>query len=136
MFLRRCASLGDVCPAIQATTNLFAAETALAVLRSRSRLVTFRLDPEEYAALRRVCISTGARSMSEFAREAVLAHVDAGTGARNSLGGDLVTLTARLQELDKLIRSASGLIGKVLGGGDGEEDAADAPRELGGGSGS
>jgi hypothetical protein len=103
----------------------------LAVLRSRSRLVTFRLDPEEYAALRRVCISTGARSMSEFAREAVLAHVDAGTGARSSLGGDLVTLTARLQELDKLIRSASGLIGKVLGGGDGEE-TSEEPRELGG----
>ena len=73
--------------------------------------------------------------MSEFAREAVLAHVDAGTGARNSLGGDLVTLTARLQELDKLIRSASGLIGKVLGGGEGDE-AADEQRELGGGSGS
>jgi hypothetical protein len=107
----------------------------LAVLRSRSRLVTFRLDPEEYAALRRVCISTGARSMSEFAREAVLAHVDAGTGSRNSLGGDLVTLTARLQELDKLIRSASGLIGKVLGGGD-DGEVADEPRELGGGSGS
>lgn len=92
--------------------------------------MTFRLDPEEYAALRRVCVSTGARSMSEFAREAVLASVDAGTGARGSLGGDLVTLTARLNELDKLLRSASGLIERVLGAESGEQE--EAPRELGG----
>lgn len=109
----------------------------MAVLRSRSRLVTFRLDPDEYAALRRVCVSTGARSMSEFAREAVLASVDAGAGTRGSLGGDLVTLTARLHELDKLLRNASGLIGRVLGA-DEAADPADleepeaAPRELGG----
>jgi ribbon-helix-helix CopG family protein len=91
----------------------------VAVLRSRSRLVTFRLDPEEYAALRRVCITTGARSMSEFAREAVLSSVEAGGQSKASLGGDLVTLTNRLHELDRMLRAASGLIGKVLGGEDG-----------------
>lgn len=94
--------------------------------------MTFRLDPEEYAALRRVCAASGARSMSEFAREAVLASVDAGEGARGSLGGDLVTLTARLHELDKLLRSASGLIGRVLGAR--SEAPEEAPRELGGAS--
>lgn len=93
--------------------------------------MTFRLDPDEYAALRRVCVSTGARSMSEFAREAVLASVDAGAGSKNSLGGDLVTLTARLHELDKLLRSASGLIGRVLGARE-AGGAEDEPRELGG----
>ena len=87
----------------------------MAVLRSRSRLVTFRLDPEEYAALRRVCISTGARSMSEFAREAVLTSVDLGGTAKPTLGGDLVTLTGRLQELDKLLKTVSGVITRVLG---------------------
>ena len=69
--------------------------------------------------------------MSEFAREAVLASVDAGSGAKASLGSDLVTLTARLNELDKLLKSASGLIGRVLG----EREAAapaERPRELGG----
>jgi hypothetical protein len=103
----------------------------VAVLRSRSRLVTFRLDPEEYAALRRVCVSTGARSMSEFAREAVLASVDAGNASRGALAGDLVTLTTRLHELDKLLKSASGLIGRVLGAGE-EELADERPREMGG----
>jgi hypothetical protein len=106
----------------------------LAVLRSRSRLVTFRLDPEEYDALRRVCVSSGARSMSEFAREAVLGSVDAGKASKTSLGGDLVTLTARLNELDKLLRSASGLIGRVLGGDEGAEEPAEQPRVGGAGS--
>ena len=103
----------------------------MAVLRSRSRLVTFRLDPEEYDALRRVCVTSGARSMSEFAREAVLASVDAGRSSKSSLGGDLVTLTSRLNELDKLLKSASGLIGRVLGGEEGEERGEEV-RELGG----
>lgn len=88
----------------------------MSVLKSRSRLVTFRLDPEEYASLRRVCITTGARSMSEFAREAVLASVEAGGPAKGSLGGDLVTLTSRLHDLDRMLKSASGLIERVLGG--------------------
>jgi hypothetical protein len=101
----------------------------VAVLRSRSRLVTFRLDPEEYAALRRVCISTGARSLSEFAREAVLSSVDAGGTSKTSLGGDLVTLTTRLHELDRLLKAVGGLISKVLG------DETPEPKEhTGGGS--
>jgi hypothetical protein len=54
--------------------------------------------------------------MSEFAREAVLTSVDLGGAAKPSLGGDLVTLTGRLQELDKLLNSVSGVIHRVLGG--------------------
>jgi len=69
--------------------------------------------------------------MSEFAREAVLASVDAGRPSKSSLGGDLVTLTSRLNELDKLLKSASGLIGKVLGG-DAEGDPEEQLKELGG----
>jgi hypothetical protein len=102
----------------------------VAVLRSRSRLVTFRLDPEEYASLRRVCVATGARSMSEFAREAVLASVEAGGQAKASLGGDLVTLTNRLHELYRMLKAASGQIEKVLGGNDGPESNS----QEGGGS--
>jgi len=69
--------------------------------------------------------------MSEFAREAVLSSVDAGRTSKASLGGDLVTLTSRLNELDKLLRSASGLIGKVLGGAEAEEPGEQL-KELGG----
>jgi hypothetical protein len=53
--------------------------------------------------------------MSEFAREAVLTSVLAGSGGKTSLGGDLVTLTSRLQELARQLKSADALIEKVLG---------------------
>jgi hypothetical protein len=74
--------------------------------------------------------------MSEFAREAVLTSVDLGGAAKPSLGGDLVTLTGRLQELDKLLKSVSGVINRVLG--ESREAAAPAPEEprgQGGGGG-
>ena len=90
----------------------------MGVLRSRSRLVTFRLDPDEYAELRAVCVRTGARSISEFARESVLASVQAGSAAKANLGGDLVTLTNRLHELDKLLKMVTSVLARVLGAGD------------------
>ena len=72
------------------------AESSLGRTTKQKQTGTFRLDPDEYDALRRVCISTGARSMSEFAREAVLGHVNAGGTSKTTLEGDLVTLTGRL----------------------------------------
>ena len=107
----------------------------MAVLRSRSRLVTFRLDPEEYAALRRVCTTAGARSLSEFARAAVLASVTSGGEKKSTLGGDLLTLTGRLQELDRLLNLVSGVIGRVLGNGhEASPPELGAPREQSGGA--
>lgn len=38
----------------------------------RTRMVMFRLTPEEYLAIERAAEATGARSLSEFAREALL----------------------------------------------------------------
>lgn len=65
--------------------------------------------------------------MSEFAREAVLTSVDSGGSSPASLGSDLVTLTNRLHELDKLLKAVSGLITRVLG--EGREAAPDQPGE-------
>lgn len=72
--------------------------------------------------------------MSEFARESVLASVNVGGGSRASLGGDLVTLTARLQELDRALKGVSGLIEKVLGDGHEEPHSeTEQPQERFGG---
>jgi hypothetical protein len=53
--------------------------------------------------------------MSEFAREAVLGQVNAGGTSKMTLEGDLVTLTGRLHELDRLLKTLGTLLGKVLG---------------------
>jgi hypothetical protein len=65
--------------------------------------------------------------MSEFAREAVLGQVNAGGTSKMTLEGDLVTLTGRLHELDRLIKTLGSLLGKVLG------ESAEEPKEHGGG---
>jgi hypothetical protein len=65
--------------------------------------------------------------MSEFAREAVLGQVNAGGTSKMTLEGDLVTLTGRLHELDRLLKTLGSLLAKVLGERGGE------PREQGGG---
>ena len=65
--------------------------------------------------------------MSEFAREAVLGQVNAGGGSKMTLEGDLVTLTGRLHELDRLLKTLGTLLGKVLGESTGE------PKEHSGG---
>jgi hypothetical protein len=66
--------------------------------------------------------------MSEFAREAVLGQVNAGGTSKMTLEGDLVTLTGRLHELDRLLKTLGTLLSKVLG------EPAGEPKEHGGGS--
>ena len=41
------------------------------VLRPRSRMISVRMSEEEFSTLRRMCVATGARSLSDMAREAM-----------------------------------------------------------------
>ena len=86
-----------------------------ALLKSRSKLVSFRLSPEEYDALRQACIASGARSISDFAREAVLRGIETHHGSKSFLGDDLATLSFRLEELDTALKNLSGIIARLLG---------------------
>lgn len=43
----------------------------MAVLKPRSRSISVRLSEEEFATFRRLCASTGARSVSDLARKAM-----------------------------------------------------------------
>jgi transposase len=44
----------------------------LPVYRPRTRLVNFRLSEDEYQSLKETCAQSGARSVSDYARSAVL----------------------------------------------------------------
>jgi hypothetical protein len=87
----------------------------MAVLKSRTRLVTFRVSPGEYERLYGLCIASGARSISDFARDAVLGAAPTLAGGQTSLSGDLATLTVRLGELDRYLAEAREKIAKILG---------------------
>jgi len=43
----------------------------MAEIKRRSRMISVRLSEEEYAALRRMCLLTGARSVSDLTRDAM-----------------------------------------------------------------
>ena len=69
-------------------------------LKKKSRLVIFRVPEEDYVALTKWCTASGARSISEFVRLAVVEKVQ-------TLGSRRVTFSAR-QDAGRSGRFASG----------------------------
>jgi hypothetical protein len=77
----------------------------LAVLKPRTRLISFRLSEEEYSKLRGACLANGARSISEFARQALQRTVsrrsDPATNRRSmAFGLNAKELIDTMQELN------------------------------------
>jgi hypothetical protein len=82
---------------------------------------------EEYGTLTEACVSSGARSISDFARAASLQRVRE-LSAPSTLSGDLSTLSTELGELDATLLGVSkrirGLLGSVQTGRDDQSAAA------------
>jgi len=67
------------------------------VFKPRSRMISIRLSEEEYIGLKRLCAITGARSVSDLARDAMNLLLK-GSTASEGLG-------ARMEEFRNQIRS-------------------------------
>ena len=85
------------------------------VLKPRNRLINFRLNEDEYESLRAACAHQGARSLSDFARAAVLRTAgveerqDRRTQRRLSdLGHKVTELEAHVQDLLHFVRGSDG----------------------------
>lgn len=87
----------------------------VSVTKRRTRLLTVRLTDSEYDSLSRVCDQESVRSMSDFARQAILDHLRFGGFEKTSLGGNLDTLGHQLLQVDEAIKSLSTRIEHVLG---------------------
>lgn len=96
-------------------------ESLVAVFKSRNRLVVFRLNDEEYASLKVACPRKGARSISDFARSAVLRSVGMEEREEESLQRRLLNLRDAVAELEWHITRLLQLV-----------DEADSGRERGG----
>jgi hypothetical protein len=108
----------------------------MALLHSRTNLITVRLSTEEHETLKRLCAREGARSISDFVREIILQRTSVLRGNTGLLTRDLLTLTVNLQELNTSLNDLSDRILGLLGGpatsatpppeqdGDGELDCA------------
>ncbi len=87
----------------------------MGVLRTRRYIVTFRLCAEEYEAVKLACVAQGFRSISDFARTAVLHKVEAHGTPSLLLGEDLSTLSLALHELNADLKQLSKRVERVLG---------------------
>jgi hypothetical protein len=85
------------------------------IIGSRTRLLTIRLTETEYDIVRRVCTNEGIRSLSDFARAAILERTQFAGLEKTSLTGDLNTLGSQLVRVDEAIKSLSSRIERVLG---------------------
>ena len=97
----------------------------MSVLKRKSKVVTFRASPDEYDALARSCLESGARSISAFARAAVLERAHMAGGRPISISGDLTSLSKALSELDDVLREASAKIRRLLGTAEATSKAAE-----------
>ena len=87
----------------------------MVVLKQRSRLVTFRVSPDEYSSLMKSCVESGARSIADFARAAVMQRARVLEAQAGTLHGDLTTLGNALGELDATLILTRKRIRDVLG---------------------
>lgn len=92
----------------------------MALLKRRSRLVTFRVSAEEYEALTKTCLEYRARSIADFARAAVLQQLQTPHAPGGNLSGDLITLSRALHDLDLALgdirKRIRGILGPVRSG--------------------
>ena len=79
----------------------------MSVLRPRNRLVNFRLSEDEFEKLKTSCSTLGARSVSDFARSAVLDRMDQPVGQETS--------RTRIQHLDGKVFELELRVGQLLG---------------------
>lgn len=87
----------------------------MSLVRGKARIVTFRVSAQEFDLLTQSCLRSGARSLSEFSREAIFDKVDALNARSWGLNRDLNTLAKELGDLDDALREASARISRLLG---------------------
>ena len=88
----------------------------MATLKSRSRLVSFRLTQDELENLKAACLVQGARNVSDFARNAVLELAQARVHPEGQMLDRFSAVEVRLHEIDGAVRHNGELLRAVLRG--------------------
>jgi hypothetical protein len=73
-------------------------------------MVSFRLSEEEYEGLKHICITVGARSLSDIARDAVQRLLSDGTEPKSNGDAQLRQLYKRIDALDHEVKRLAGLL--------------------------
>jgi hypothetical protein len=72
----------------------------MVVFKQRTRTISVRLSDDEYIALQRLCVMTGARSVSDLTRDALLSLI-AGRLRDGDFGRTLETIYVMVKSLDR-----------------------------------
>jgi hypothetical protein len=83
-------------------------------LSRRSKMISFRLSPEEYRMLLSACGPNGARSISDLARKAMLELI-VSNGNGHVLSDELHNLRNRVQQISQELERIAPLVDKPLG---------------------
>lgn len=84
----------------------------MSILKPRNRLVNFRLTEEEFVYLREACLAQGARSISDFARSAVLRQADR-SGTLGASAGESPS-TQSLADLQSMMMQLQARVGQLV----------------------
>jgi uncharacterized protein (DUF1778 family) len=79
--------------------------------RARRSIVTFRLSSDEYELVKRASEAAKSRSLSDYARDAVMRRVEAEREPREA---DLPAITAGIERLDQAMREMDGKLSQIL----------------------
>ncbi len=79
--------------------------------RARRSIVTFRLSSDEYELVKRASEGAKSRSLSDYAREAVLRRVASESEPKDA---DLPAITAGIERLDQAMREMDGKLSQIL----------------------
>jgi hypothetical protein len=66
-------------------------------------MISVRLSEEEYSALRHLCVLTGARSVSDLARDAMRAVINRASQIESPPGGNLEEFRVGMKNLEKKV---------------------------------
>lgn len=87
----------------------------MAVLIPRVRTIGIRLSEEEYLALERFCVESGARSISEFARNAICSFVSR-SNQEKALLASVNQNSTQVKELEMRLEMLAGELSKLKAG--------------------
>ena len=84
----------------------------MAICQPRARLVNFRLSEREYEELKKAAQDQSARSISDFARCAILKHVAASQPARadEPRASEIERLETRVNEIQGTVQQIAGML--------------------------
>ena len=87
----------------------------MAVLTKRTRIVNFRLSEDEYDYLKNLCLSRGARSISDYARATICQEIEAQTPDPEArMDATVQRLDGKIEELERELKRVKDSMVTVL----------------------